>query len=190
MFSHEVLFLGLALAIDAAVVSFALGLLAVHLSKSEKINRGIAVTLCFGVFQFLMMWLGSFGGFLFAFSSYGYLSQFVVGAIFFLIAVKFFQESMNPEKKDLKWGALPLILLALATSIDALAAGISFGTLPNAYLSALEVGVITSFLCAGFYVMSQFLHHIPDRWLLRFAGLILTYLSFEIFWSQYARGIL
>lgn len=180
MFSLEILLLGSALAIDAAVVTFAIGLLQAHLSVAEKVKRGILVTLVFGLFQFFMLWAGSYAGYLFTFSSYGYLFQFVVATIFFLIAFKFVQESLNEEDRELEWGIMPLILLGFATSIDALISGVSFGTLPQPYIAAGGVGIITLLVCAIFYLVSQFFRKIPDKWLLRFAGLIFIILGAEI----------
>ncbi|WP_408096850.1 manganese efflux pump MntP family protein [Peredibacter sp. HCB2-198] len=180
MFTLEILLLGLALAIDAAVVTFALGLLQVHLSKGERVKRGLMITLAFGIFQFLMLWAGSYAGYLFTFSSYGYLFQFVVATIFFLIAFKFVQESLNEEDRDLEWGLMPLILLGFATSIDALVSGVSFGTLPQPYFAAGSVGIVTFLVCGLFYLISQFFQKIPDKWLLRFAGLIFIILGAEI----------
>ena len=59
MISLEITVLGLALAVDAAVVSFAMGLLSLKLSLQQKILRGLLITLTFGLFQFLMLWGGS-----------------------------------------------------------------------------------------------------------------------------------
>ena len=180
MFSLEIVFLGLALAIDAAVVTFAIGLLQVHLSKAERIKRGLLVASVFGLFQFLMLWLGSYAGYLFSFSSYGYLFQFVIVTIFFLIAFKFIQESISEEDRELEWGFMPLLLLGFATSIDALVSGVSFGTLPQPYVAAGGVGIITFLVCGLFYLISQFFKKIPDKWLLRFAGLIFLILGAQI----------
>ncbi|HXH29547.1 MAG TPA: manganese efflux pump [Bacteriovoracaceae bacterium] len=190
MFSVEILLLGLALAMDAAVVAFAIGLLHSKISPVKKLQRGLLVALLFGFSQFGMLWLGSYAGYLFSFSSYGYLFQFVVAAIFVLIAVKFFQESLNTEDRNLEWKLVPVLLLAFATSVDALAAGVSFGTLPSSNLAALEVGAITFGASGTFYLISQFLRHIPERWLLRFASLIFLVLGSKIIMEFFNKGYL
>jgi manganese efflux pump family protein len=177
MFSYEIFLLGLALSIDAAVVSFALSLIGLSLLGPHKILRGITVTFIFGLFQFLMLWGGSYGGYLFTFSSYGYLFQMMVAVVFFILAVKFFQESFEQKKRELNWGMVPLFILAFATSIDALAAGVSLGTMPLAHEAAFQVGIITSGMCGLFYLIGQFFQRIPEAWLLRFAGCILFFLS-------------
>ena len=125
MFSLEISLLGIALAIDAAVATFALGLIGLDIRTRHKWIRGIAIAAMFGFFQFLMVWLGSFGGYLFSFSNYGSIFHLVVAAIFIILAIKLFQESNSDEKKEMVWSFTPLLIIAVATSIDALAAGIS-----------------------------------------------------------------
>jgi manganese efflux pump family protein len=174
MFSLETSLLGIALAIDAAVVSFTLGLLGPHFGK------GAVVAMVFGLFQFLMLWLGSLGGYLFSFSGYGYLFQLVVASIFLVIAIKVLQESLEAKKREIMWGPFQLVLLALATSIDALAAGVSFGTLPMPHIAAIEVGIITFVICGTAYALAGRVKNIQDKWLLRFAALIFFFLGGEI----------
>lgn len=185
MISPEISLLGLALAIDAAVVSFAMGLLMVQLTPSEKLLRGSIITTTFALFQFLMLWAGSYFGFLLTFSSYGHLSQNIVALIFLVLAVKFYQEGNKLEKREFQGGFLPLIILAIATSIDALAAGVSFATYPKPHYAAMEVGGITFILCGTFFGMSQFLYKIPEKWLLYLAALIFTFLSMRIILPQF-----
>lgn len=188
MISLEILLLGMGLAIDAGVVSFALGLTTSGESTQTRVGKGFAISLVFGFFQFIMLWTGSYGGYLFAFSSYGYLSQLVVCAIFLLIGLKLFQEAQKEEQKQLTWGIVSILALGVATSLDALAAGISLGTLPDARLSALQIGIITFIVCALFYALSLLLRSIPQRWLLRLGGIIFTGLGLRIVWHYITTG--
>lgn len=188
MFSLEISLLGLALAIDAAVATFALGLVGLDIPTRHKWVRGFAIAGMFGFFQFLMVWTGSWGGYLFSFSGNGHLLHLIVGFIFTVIALKLFQESSSNDKKEMVWGFIPMIVIAVATSIDALAAGISFGTLPHAHVAAFEIGMITMALCGAFYALSQFFQNIPHRWLLRLAGSIFLILVARIGWQFFNRG--
>jgi putative Mn2+ efflux pump MntP len=185
MFSLETGLMGIALALDAAVVSFAIGLLNLESSHKLKISRGLAVCSLFGFFQFLMVWLGSLGGYLLSFSSYGYLFQLVVAAIFLVIAVRILQESLDDDDEHIEWGLIPLLILAIATSIDALAAGVSLGTFPQAYLSALEIGIVTFFICLLAFGSSNVLKQLPTRWLLRSASVIFFFLGGRILYDYY-----
>ena len=189
MFSLEIIFLGVALAIDAAVVTFAIGLMCVQLPKRTRLKRALICASTFGFFQFLMMWLGSYGGYLFSFSKFGYLSQFIIGGIFLIIAIKLIQESLEIQQKEMEWRVTPMIALALITSIDALASGVSLGTLPKAYLASMEVGFITFVVCLVFYLISQYFQRIPDRWLLRLAALIFIGLGGDIFLGLFGKGL-
>ncbi len=180
MFSMETSLLGVALALDAAVVSFAIGILNLEATHKLKLARGLGICSLFGFFQFLMVWLGSLGGYLLSFSSYGHLFQLVVAAIFLVISIRVFQESMDDDDKHIEWGFGPLLILAIATSIDALAAGVSLGSLPFAHLSAMEIGLITFFICALAYGASNFLKNLPSKWLLRSASLIFLFLGGKI----------
>lgn len=185
MFSMETSLLGVALALDAAIVSFAIGILNLEATHTVKISRGLIVCLLFGFFQFLMVWLGSLGGYFLSFSSYGYLFQLVVAAIFMVIAVRVFQESMDDDDEHIEWGIIPLIILALATSIDALAAGISLGALPQSHFYALEIGFITVLVCVAAYASTYFFKKLPTPWLLRTAAMIFFFLGGRILFDYF-----
>jgi putative Mn2+ efflux pump MntP len=183
MFSLEIVLLGLALAIDAAVVTFAIGLMHYDMRPFEKLKRGVLEKLGVGFFHFVMVWPGPEAGFVFSFYRFRFVFQFVVALIFFGLALKFVQESLNIEEKKHEWGLIPVLILAFSTSIDAMASGVGLGTLPRAYFAAIEVGLITFSVCGGFYFISQFFRQIPDRWLLRFAAVIFLFLGVQIFWG-------
>ncbi len=183
MFPSEILILGAALAMDAAVVSFAYGLLCKKSTRMEKWQKGLITAFLFGFFQFLMLWLGSYAGYLISFSSIGHIFQFLVGSCFFLLAIKCVQESFSEGDTEFKWAFVPLLILATATSADALAAGVSLGTMPEAHFIALEVGIITAVFCSVFFTASQFLKSIPENWLLRLAASIFAFLGGQVMWQ-------
>ncbi len=189
MITLEILLLGLGLAIDAGVVSFALGLTTADEAPKHRLMKGLIIALTFGFFQFFMLWLGSYGGYLITFSSYGYLSQVVICGAFLLIGLKLFQEAQKNEQQELKWGIISILALAFATAVDALAAGISLGTLPDAQLSALKIGIITFLICSLFYGVSFLFSSIPHRWLLRLGGIIFTGLGLRIVWHYISTGV-
>lgn len=189
MISLEILLLGLGLAVDAGIVSFALGLTTADEHLKHRAAKGFLIALVFGVFQFLMLWAGSYGGYLFTFSAYGYLSQIVVCGIFIMIGLKLFQEAQKDEQKELDWGVVSILVLALATSIDALAAGISLGALPDARAAAINIGIITFLFCLMLYFFSLLFSSIPHRWLMRLGGVIFTGLGLRIVWHYISPGV-
>ena len=188
MLTLDILILGLALAMDAAVASFALGVLGSDLPGHHKLARGLYLATLFGVFQFVMLWAGSRGGYYFSFSDYGHLFQLLIAGIFLLIGGKVVIDTFSDEEKPLTWGIVPSILIAIATSLDALAAGVSLGTLPEAHIAALEVGVITFFMSAGFYTVSLLTQKIPANWMQRVAGVIFIILGLRIILSYMRLG--
>jgi putative Mn2+ efflux pump MntP len=183
MLSLEIFLLGLALAIDAAVVTFAIGILHQEFSLSEKLRSALLCSFIFGFFQFLMLFSGSYAGYLFTFSQYGHLLQVSVPMIFLLLGIKLVQEALGLETKKLQWGFFSILLLAVVTSLDALASGMSLGTVPHAQLASLIVGLVTFFTCFAFYLVSQFFSRIPERALLFFGALIFFFLSGQSFWK-------
>lgn len=185
MFSLETALLGVALALDAAVASFAIGLLNLELPVRHRVLRASMVCGLFGFFQFLMVWIGSMGGYFLSFSSYGHLFQLVVSMVFLVIAVRVLQESFKKDEEAIEWGLFPLMILAVATSIDALAAGISLGTIPKAYISAIEIGIITFIICALASMSANVLKSFPTTWLLRLSSVIFFFLGGRILYDYY-----
>lgn len=172
MFSLETTLLGVALALDAAVVSFAIGLLNAELETAKKASRGLIICALFGFFQGLMIWLGSLGGYFLIFSSFGHLYQLFVALVFVVIGLRFFHESFKKEVHPVIWEFVPLLILAIVTSMDALIAGISMGPLPQSHTSAIEIGIITFLICGIAVLASAFFKSFPSRWLLLMASVI------------------
>lgn len=185
MLSLEIFLLGVALALDAGIASFAVGVLNLDLAIHHKFRRGILICTLFGFFQFFMLWLGSHAGYFLSFSKYGYLFQLVVASIFMGIGAKVLRESFEKDKDPIIWGALPLFIMATATSIDALISGVSLGTLPYPHWTATEVGVITFFICSLFYGFSFVLKSLPSQWLLRIAASVFFMLGGRIIFQHY-----
>lgn len=185
MINFEVTFLGLALALDAAIVSFALGICIRDEVLGHKLPRFGWVSGLFGLFQGLTLWGGSSVGEFFTFSYFGPLFQYLVSIIFLVISLKLFTDTLKNETKHVDWGLGAIIILAFATSLDSFAAGISLATLPKAYLSASWIGVITLSLCFVFCLASHFFEKIPEKWMLRFGAVIFFILGSQIFVEKF-----
>lgn len=139
----------IALAADAFIVSIACGLACKE--KKELIKVGIKTGIAFGVFQGGMTFLGWALGLTFK----GLISGFDHWVAFVILAIiggKMIKEAIGEdEAKSIELTTLKmLIILAIATSIDALAVGISFAvinmTLVNIIIGAIIIGVITCVL--------------------------------------------
>jgi len=141
----EIVILSISLALDAVSVSIAGGVEVQH----AKLKHAFRVALFFGGFQALMPLLGWFIGN----SARVFVTLYAPWLAFFLlsgIGLVMIREARS-EKAEEKRSILShktLLLLAIATSIDAFVVGISLGltTIPL-FLSITTIGLITFALC-------------------------------------------
>ena len=137
--------MGMALAADACAVSLTSG----FLIKNIKINKALKIALFFGGFQFLMIWFGWLMGLSFRelIMSFSHWVAFVLLAC---LGGKMIYEATQQEEEE-KFNPLDnytLMGLAIATSLDALAAGLGLSLMKSSILlSASIVGLITFWLC-------------------------------------------
>ncbi len=143
----NVILIAFSLAMDSFAVALSNGLLL----KEIKIRNGIKVGLFFGFFQFIMPIIGYFfGNFLGKpFFAFNYWVCFIV---LVLIGSKMLIESFKKERNEIRdteniLSAKNLIILAIATSIDALAVGISFSILKvDILISSIIIGIVAFLL--------------------------------------------
>ena len=143
----ELILLAIGLSMDAFAVSVCKGLAGGKAQPKHLLLCGV----WFGGFQALMPFIGYLLGTAFA----QYIESFDHWAAFFLLAVigiGMIREAFDceGEKADASYAVRTMLVMALATSIDALAVGITFGVLPdvNLPLALSLIGSIT-FLLSG-----------------------------------------
>ena len=141
---------GFALAMDAFAVSVTKGM------TLRKITPFISfkIAFSFGLFQGLMPFIGWFIGI--RFQSYitavdHWIALFLLSFIGLKMIFEAYEDSKNPELTvtcDDELDNTELIILSIATSIDALAVGVSFAFL-NVHIIplCLSIGIITFVLC-------------------------------------------
>lgn len=142
----EMMLIGTSLAIDASSVSICKGLSMDKIS----IKKSIIIGIWFGLFQFLMPLIGfytssSFGSLISSFDhwiSFGLL--LFIGTNMILDSIK-----SSDKNNDSDTSFKTMLVLSIATSIDALAVGIAYflayGSI-NAYQTFIVIGIITFFL--------------------------------------------
>ncbi|MGQ9504184.1 MAG: manganese efflux pump MntP [Thermogutta sp.] len=140
-----VFFIAVALAMDAFAVSLAVGL------RLERITARHSFRICFhfGLFQFLMPILGWFVGRQFA-SLISRWDHWVAFAILVLLGGKMvwqaFREELRFSSEDPTRGWV-LVGLSLATSLDALAVGLSLAFLAGSvWFAAVVIGFVAGWL--------------------------------------------
>ena len=145
----ELFLIGIGLSMDAFAVSICKGL---SMQKIDK-KYTLCIGLFFGGFQALMPLTGYLLGSQFS----GYIERFdhwIAFVLLALIGFNMIKESREEEEEEEKPYAgvnfKELLILAVATSIDALAVGITFALLPdvNVPLAVCLIG-ITTFLCSA-----------------------------------------
>ena len=133
--------IALCMAADAFSVSVCKGLAV----KNLRLKHMLAAGLYFGGFQALMPVLGYLAGVNFE-ALIKSFDHWLVFALLTIIGVNMIKESFEDENctADASFAFKTMLPLALATSIDALAVGISFAFLNvNIWIAALVIGVVT-----------------------------------------------
>ena len=140
----ELLLIAVGLSMDAFAVSVCKGL---GMSKLRPAHAGI-IALFFGGFQGMMPLIGWFLGS--HFQKYIVsIDHWVAFGLLVFIGGEMLAESLKKEESEEEDGDVirikQLFLLAIATSIDALAVGITFALLPgtNVVLSVILIGCVT-----------------------------------------------
>lgn len=130
-----ILFLGIGLAMDAFAVSICKGLALRKVTAADMWKAA----LWFGIFQGLMPAIGYVAGSLFAGCIEGFSSWIGFGLLAF-IGISMIREgcSNESEKVDAGMGTGQMFLLAVATSIDALAVGLTFSMVPVTITAGLS----------------------------------------------------
>ena len=173
----ELILIAIALAMDSVAVSIANG----AKYKSINIATTIKISLFFGLFQGLMPIIGYFMGSIFATLIDKY-DHFIASIILLFLGFNMIREarSDNPEElKDLN--NKTLLVLAVATSIDALAIGITFSFQDiNIYYASFIITLITFVLCIFAVIIGEKLGRFLESKAEYLGAIILIILGFKI----------
>ena len=151
MSTLELIIIGFGLAMDAFAVSVGKGLTLDRVEPSHALKAGV----WFGGFQALMPIIGYLLGQSFS-SIVVSIDHWIAFGLLVLIGLNMIREAIwgEEESQDSNFGVRHMLIMAVATSIDALAVGISMAFLGiNIWLAAAIIGVITFLLSAsGIYL--------------------------------------
>ena len=172
----EILFLAVALGIDCLLVSFSQGLIFTH----NRVKNSLALAFTMGFSQGIMPCFGYF--FTGLISSYieAYAKWFVF-IIFFILGAKFIYEAFNEKEEKISCIDLKcLVSLGIATSIDALASGVSLNlTKTPLLLSVLLIGFMSFIMSMAGFWSGNFFKKLPSKYLEISGGIILIFLAFN-----------
>lgn len=174
----EIFLVGISLAMDAFAVSISNGISL----KKLKFSQALLIAAFFGVFQAAMPIAGWFGGNIFQ-VLINSLAPWIAFVLLLCVGGKMIHEAFQKDDdcKEFKLKLKVLFILAIATSIDALAVGISLSCL-NVHIlfPAVMIGIITFIISlAGVYIGHIF-GHIFEKKLEIFGGLVLIGIGFKI----------
>ena len=179
--------IALGLTADAFAVSITNGICSIKINKKHALHTAVT----FGLFQALMPVIGFFlckNFFTFIHRYQHWAALLLLAIIGINMLVDAVNDRKNPEQivKEDVFTTKNLILQGIATSIDAMAAGVSFAALDIHIMSAsLLIGIITFFFCfAGVYIGRIFglLLGIRARFV---GGAILLLIGVKIFLEAY-----
>ena len=171
----EVLLLAIALAMDAFAVAIGLGAKSQKQSKQYLLRLAIYAALYFGIAQGVMPLIG----YLLGAALLGWLAAaapWIGGGILILLGAKMLYEAFNGEVEAIledsfdrniqeKINHRMMFTLAIATSIDAMAAGFTLNLLAvNAWLACLIIALVTfGFSFLGVYLGKKFGTWLEDK---------------------------
>ena len=151
----ELILIAIGLSMDAFAVSISKGLSTQRATPKYASIVGV----WFGGFQALMPILGYYLGVSFAGFVEG-VDHWIAFGLLWIIGINMVRESLDKscEKSDADFSARSMFPLAIATSIDALAVGISLAFLGEKILPAAStIGITTfAFSAAGLYIGNAF----------------------------------
>ena len=171
----ELLLISFALSMDAFSVSICKGI-----TLKYKIKRNsFIISLSFSIFQMLMPIIGYYLGSKLNnyFLSFNHLIAFI---ILLIVGINMIKESYKKEDINIGLSIKELISLSIATSIDALAVGITFSLFKiNLLLSILTIGIITFILCLIGVNLGKYLNNKYEQKAEIFGGIILILIALK-----------
>jgi len=180
--------IGIALSMDCFAVSLAIG----TSTKTNLLNAALIIASCFGIFQAGMTLIGWAAGTGFT----GYISGYDHWLAFLLLAIigaKMIHEGFETEDEDEETikviRFVPVMVLSFATSIDALAVGVSFAFLQmSVLLPALIIGTVAFIISFAGVMSGMKLQSILGKKIEIAGGLILILIGLNILFTHLTTG--
>jgi putative Mn2+ efflux pump MntP len=182
-----IIFIALALAMDAFAVSIASGIAI----KDLRIRHALIIAGWFGVFQAIMPLLGWFSGIGLRTIIAG-IDHWVVFGLLLLIGCKMIYESFQLDRIKKRINPMEirvLFSLSIATSLDAFAAGVSFAMLHIlVIIPILMIGAVTFILSFIGVLIGDRGAHFFEKWMEMAAGIILITIGIKVLISHLIAG--
>lgn len=196
----EILLIAVSLSMDAFAVSVSAAACSKGLSRAHMLRAAFA----FGLFQFLMPLAGWFLGSAFI-GLIGSFDHWVAFALLALVGGKMLAEAIEEFREEPEDCACPtgeqakkrdlsskrvVLILAIATSIDALAVGMSFSVIGRpAFQPSLVIGAVTFFLCSLGFFFGKRIGCLLGRWAQLAGGVVLVGIGVRILVSHFIASV-
>ncbi len=171
----------LSLAMDALAVSISMGISV----PGFKVRHGVKLGLYFGLFQFAMPVIGYFLGRSIA-SYIQAIDHYIALGLLGFIGIKMIIEALRAEDEEAGSGdplkAKLLVILAVATSIDALVIGVTLAiTGEPLWLNASVIGIVCFVLCLLGGTLGRHLGKAFGKWSGVAGGIVLIAIGIKTF---------
>jgi manganese efflux pump family protein len=174
----ELILIALGLSMDSFAVSLTSGTL--HCVTPKK---GLKIAVVFAVFQAIMPVLGWLLGLTFK-DLIEQIDHWIAFSLLFIIGLKMIYEAVKVNQEERKFNInknYVLIMLALATTIDAFVVGISFGFLNVSIIKAsIIIGLVTFMVSYGGICLGKLNRFIKPRSAELIGGLVLIGIGVKI----------
>ncbi len=141
----------------------------------------------FGIFQAGMFLAGGFSGKALS-ASLDQADHWIAFGVLLFLGFRMIAESFKPKEKLSRYDptrGLSLIGLSLATSIDALAVGVSLGLVGmSLWVPSLVIGLVALGLTAGACRLSRYVGGHLGKWAERLGGVVLIGIGFRILFQH------
>ena len=159
----SIFIIAVGLSMDVFAVSISSGILI----KNMKLGGALKIALMFGLFHIIMLTTGWLTGL--SFRDYIHeLDHWIGFGLLFIIGCKMIYEALKIEKKkepDNPMNTWVLLMLAIATSIDALAVGLSFALLDLLIVTAAIIigSMVIVLSLAGVFIGNKIGHFFESK---------------------------
>ena len=179
MTTFEIIIIAIGLAMDASAVSLA----AAAAGFAKDARAKFRLSFHFGLFQFFMPVLGWFLGISFV-SHFKAFDHWIAFFLLAFVGIRMIREGMDKsfaiQKKDPSRG-MTMVMLSVATSIDALAVGLSLAMLDvNIWYPSIMIGVITTAMSLLAIKAGAKLGMMFGKGMEIFGGVVLILIGFRI----------
>ncbi len=184
MSTISLIILSLALAMDATAIAIGNGMAC---NGRHKLQQGLCTALAFGVAQGIMPALGYFlgqtiGDYIAAFDHW--LAFFILGFLGLKMIVDCWRNRNQQDEVCLILSPRLLIVQAIATSLDALAVGISLAVMQVSIIQSATIIAAITFVCTaiGFYC-GHLGRNLFKKWALAAGGIVLIIIGSRTLWQ-------